>query len=118
MARNYPKAQQTYSLAEISVQDLDDSPALGFNHLSIDGCIQDSHVTLEELLSVPGMAESRWTYIRTTHEWIPVFRWAASNPKPIEELVDLETYKDCFPSHENAPSWWATPKGFPRDQSQ
>jgi hypothetical protein len=88
-------------------QDLDllDNPFLRF---MIDGSIaviQDSHVATETLLSsVPKLAELKWQYVRTTHEWIPLFR--AVDDAAVLETVDVAKDRDG--------DFWVTPKGFPR----
>jgi|ERR1035437_2376622 hypothetical protein len=115
----YPKRYQSYTLEEIcNVLKLRDNPALGFTYQNIGGCIQDSHLTSEELLSVPGMKESKWVYIRETHEWIPCFKFDVKADQPdISTLVDVELYDDIYNLNKE-PMWWATPKGFPRKQHE
>lgn len=114
-----PKRYQSYTLEEI-YRDLTlrDSPSLGFTHQDISGCIQDSHLTEEEFLSVPGMKESRWIYICETHEWIPCFQFDTKvDQLSIDTLVDIELYKDTYNLDEKD-RWWATPKGFPRPRHE
>lgn len=109
----YPKPGATYTLREIhSILKLDDSPHLGFDHQGIRTVIQTSHVTDEELLAVPGLADTLWTYIRTTSEWIPSF--VAVDHKAIAAFVDIEPMKAMF--HDDPPNWWVTPKGHVREQ--
>ena len=63
----------TYNLRTIYQLDLQDSPCL---MVMVEGRlypVQDSHVTIDELLSVPGLADTEWAYRYTTEEWIPVF---------------------------------------------
>jgi hypothetical protein len=110
-----PKPQQTYTLREIWEElALLDSPSLQTPVRLPDGGIdrspiQDAHLRVEELLSVPGMAESRWTYQYTTKEWIPVFHFVGE-PEDAAKLVDIEPFIDAPGEH------WLTPKGFPREQ--
>lgn len=112
----YPKRNQSYTYEEITKLYLRDSPSLLFTHEGIPGVIQNSHLTEEEFLSVPGMKESVWTYERETHEWIPIFHFnTLIKQRPITDLVDLEMYQPPF-SHDDGKYWWATPKGFPREQ--
>lgn len=114
----YPVRNRVYTLEEIyNVLYLRDSPALGFVYKDIPGCIQDSHITQEELLSVPGLKDSKWVYVRETFEWIPIFQFAAITvDQPcISTYVDLEPYDDKYRLNSEL-SWWATPKGFPRSQ--
>lgn len=117
--RVHPKRYQSYTYKEISeVLYLRDSPALGFYHQGIQGRIQNTHLNEEEMMSVPGMAESKWTYIRETHEWIPIFQFnEKADQPPITTLVDLEPYIDIYNLNDDK-SWWATPKGFPRTQHE
>lgn len=112
--RKEPRAGSVYTTEEIiNKLALADSPSLNFRHNGRRGCVQDSHLTKEQLLSVPGMGERRWKYERTTYEWIPVFNYV--DERPITDVVDLEPYFD-FDGTDDRKSWWATPKGFPRDQ--
>ncbi len=110
---NYPKCNSVYTYRQIHNElELDDSPHLGFTHKGIQTVIQTSHLAEEDLLAIPGMSESLWTYVRTTSEWIPIFR--AVDNEAVVALVDIEPsvnhYKDQLPA------WWVTPKGFPREQ--
>ncbi len=117
----YPKRYQSYSLEEIcNVLYLRDGPGLGFTFNGIDGCVQDSHLTVEELLSVPGFKDTQWVYIRETHEWIPVFRYNEKINQPsIDNFCDLEIYEDKYRLNKpNEKFWWCTPKGFPRPQDE
>ena len=75
----YPFRQQTYTFSQICKLYLRDNPCLSFQHNGIRGVIQTSHVSDEQLLSVPLMADSKWVYIRETFEWIPVFRFSDQN---------------------------------------
>lgn len=130
----YPRPQQEYSLRTIlTTLELQDSPHLGFYlkppvrgpkdpHRESDErtwgearqVIQTSHLTDEELLSVPGMADSVWVYMYTTREWIPIFRLVAG--QDIHQLVDMEPSRDKYASSDEPRCWWVTPKGFPRQQ--
>ena len=114
-----PKRYQSYTLEQIYKElQLRDSPSLAFTHQDISGCIQNSHLLEEDLLSVPGMKESRWIYIRETHEWIPCFQFdTKAKQPPIDTLVDLESYIDTY-NLSKGEFWWATPKGFPREQHE
>jgi hypothetical protein len=114
MARYYPKAGQVYTLAQIENElNLDDSPSLSFRRIDGKrGLMQTSHLTKEELLSIPGMADSEWQYLRTTSEWIPLFTYVGvADPKT---LVDVEPWEDDFGDQPDL--LWITPKGFPRKQ--
>lgn len=117
MATNqqYPKRDNIYTLREIcEMLKLDDSPSLNFVCRGVDGVIQTSHVTEEQLLTVPGFAETKWRYVRTTIEWIPIFRYV--DEKSIDQFVDLEEWRREEWEKDRPKYWWATPKGFPRQQ--
>lgn len=103
----YPRRGVIYTLRDILEKlQLDDSPFLYCD----GGVIQTSHVTNEQLLSVPGMAETRWEYLRTTSEWIPLFLSVdSSGTVPVD--VEPNTDPDAKPG-----SLWITPRGFPRKQ--
>ena len=112
-----PVRNQTYTYSEICKLYLRDSPCLAFDHQYIPGVIQTSHITEDQMLSVPLMSESKWIYVRETDEWIPIFRFSSYNTISITDLVDLEKHEfseRCF----DEKTWWATPKGFPRPQSE
>lgn len=110
----HPKRGVIYTLETIcNVLDLRDSPSLGFTHAGRDGVIQDAHLTVAELLSVPELAETQWRYRYETSEWIPVFDYV--DARPITDFVDVAPYLDCCDGTDTG-SWWATPKGFPREQ--
>jgi hypothetical protein len=86
---------------------------LGFDE-DVDCVLQHGHVTEEQLLSVPGFAGSRWRYIRTTDEWIPLFRLENHSRDDVAQWFDLEQYIGDYGQLENG--WSVTPKGFPREQ--
>lgn len=113
---NYPKRGKHYTFEEITKLTLRDSPSLIFIHENIPGVIQTSHLIDEELLSVPGMKESVWSYERETHEWIPIFHFnTLVNQRPITDLIDIEVCKSTL-KLEDRKAWWATPKNFYRKQ--
>lgn len=117
--RVHPVRNKLYTLKEVlTVLYLRDSPGLSFEHEGKRGCIQNSHLTDEELLSVPGIGETQWRYVRETLEWIPLFTYVPTEEHPvITEYVDVEPYVDTWSLCEDD-HWWATPKGFPRLQSE
>lgn len=115
----FPRRNQSFTVEEIFKLPLRDLPCLGFTHNGIEGVIQESHLTEEEFLSVPGMKESKWVFIRETHEWIPVFRFDTKENQPdVATLVDLEIASKEWSSNPEIDYWWATPKGFPRPQNE
>lgn len=98
----YPQRGHVYSLRDIlTALELQDSPSLQYRN----NPIQTAHLTSEQLLSVPGMAETRWQYLRTTIEWIPIFVHA-----------DGDVPVDVEPNVDHPKLLWITPKGFPREQ--
>lgn len=111
----YPRPQHRYTSRQMLKQlTLPDGPSWGFWHVATSsmGCIQDSHLTIEELLSVPGFADLKWQYIRTTQEWIPVFLIAPEDYAALLLCLDHVTYRCPYEEREMQ---WFTPKGFPRD---
>lgn len=103
--RLYPRAQSIYTLLEIESRvELRDAPSLGFVHEGFTACIQTAHLTVHQLLQVPGLAGSKWQYLRDTKEWIPIFR--AIDPAAIHECVDIAIDPEY--------GTWVTPKGHPR----
>jgi hypothetical protein len=108
--RKSPRAGELYTLEEITkVLYLRDSPALMMELDGKEGCVQNSHLSDEEILSVPGFAKTWWRFVRETHEWIPVFQWADSTDP--REVVVVEPLKDDPNRY-----LWIVPKGFPRKQ--
>jgi hypothetical protein len=101
----YAKPQKVYTFREVCELTLRDSPCLLFwDKEGNRANIQDSHMTREEMLSVPGFADSEWRYIRETHEWIPVFTYAGK--------VDIFTFVEPTREYHGEPSYAL--KGFPR----
>lgn len=111
----YPISGVVYTLRDLLQLNLRDSPSLQIHWQGKVGDIQDAHVTEEQLLSVPGLAETQWRFIRTTHEWIPIFH--AVEVEDVLKCVDIEPYIDKYELLRN-PGWWITPKGFPRSQEE
>jgi hypothetical protein len=109
--RRYPQIGQNYTLEQIVRElRLRDCPALMVQLNAKMSCVQDSHLSEQELLSVPGFAQTKWRYVRETHEWIPVFHWA--------DATDPLTFFDVEPSNDDPDRYdWVTPKGFPREQA-
>ena len=110
----YPKRLQVYTLAEIFNElYLRDSAFLNFWYQGKRCVIQTSHVLDAELLTVPGFSETKWTYIRETDEWCPIFQFVEQGDD-ITKYVDIEPSVPMFTDDE--PGFWCTPKGFPRQQ--
>ena len=91
----FPQSGMIYTYKEITSLTLSDSPCLLFYHQDTQYVIQDSHMDQESMLNV--FSESRWRYVYTTHEEIPIF----DSVDDIQHLVDIQEY-------------WVTPKGYPR----
>lgn len=90
---------------------LRDSPFFRLQHRGKLTPIQISHVTTNDLLSIPGFAELEWIYRYETDEWIPVFD--AADDEAVAKLLDFEPWEGKEDKH-----FWATPKMFPRKQSE
>lgn len=83
-----PKAGEVYTLKQINTEMyLRDSPHLEFTLNDARFPIQDSHLETSMSEAVPDMADSKWKYIRETHEWIPIFIYVGE--RPIEEMVEF-----------------------------
>lgn len=104
---NLPKQGHVYSLREVYSLELGDAPCLMVLIGDHRYPVQDSHVTEEQLLSVPGLADTQWEYKRTTHEWVPVFNMEQYGGTKAETFFDVQRL-------EAEDSYWITPKGFPR----
>jgi hypothetical protein len=133
----YPKRGGVYTLREVEiVLELRDSAHLGFWHdlgaawvcascaNDDDDCpyvhnhkvqcvIQTSHVTRDDLLSIPGFADSKWKYRYETDEWIPVFEFVGTD---IQQFVNIVPSLCDYNLDRDPNSQWVTPKGFPRKQ--
>lgn len=110
MSQNRPSRGHEYNFVEICNLDLDDDPYLGFTHEGKRGVVQTTHVDNSDLLEAPGFANTKWRYIRTTSEWIPVFE--SVDVESLLKCVDIEPSTDIH----SDPHWWVTPKGYPREQ--
>lgn len=109
-----PKKGYSYTLRQVLQElNLEDTPHLSFTK-GVDQVIQNSHVTYDDLLLVPGFALTLWTYKRTTDESIPIFTWSEENAEPIEKFVDMVDLIDPFVERKGV--LWVTPKGHPREQ--
>lgn len=107
MSRTSPVKGQVYTTLQIDNElELRDSPHLGF--FNTDGekdVVQDSHLAVN-ISALPGWAELRWTFIRETHEWIPIFQIVKEDEPKLMELIVGEHDDD-------APVWFPKmPQGF------
>ena len=111
----YPRPGHTYTLQQIEKElYLRDSPSLGFHAPIGRSVIQNSHMTVDDLLGVPGWSDTLWEYVRETEEWVPVFRYAGDTAV-LADLLHLEVDLDPYPDGPT-PTYWAVPKAFPRTQ--
>lgn len=113
---NLPKMGAILTLKELEMLDLPDSPCLEFRFKGIVGWVQNSHITQEDFLSNENFNSTKWRYQYTTREWIPVFIYV--DDRPINQFLDLELMdrEKNYTPDEDPDTWWATPKGFPREQ--
>lgn len=110
-----PRSGVDYTFTQIVNElDLRDSACLDFTYNGKTQSVQDSHCGEQAMLALPHWADSLWTYVRETEEWIPIFRFSAKNTIKIEDLVDMEVMVD--PDAEDNREMWVTPKGLPREQ--
>lgn len=111
-----PIKKGVYSLRQIFKElQLDDSPSLGLTFNGLACCIQTSHYLNEDLLRVDGWANISFTYLYTTHEWIPAFSVFEDDRHKLLSLLDIEPMRDSDGDViEN--ELWVTPKAFPRQQ--
>lgn len=107
-----PQKGEVYTLQPMLTKlDLPDTPSLHFmcqaGERIEETVLQTGHVSRDQLLSVPGLAATRWRFLYITWEWIPIFacREAWST---LKTMIDVEGGDD-------EELLWATPKGFPRE---
>ncbi|TPG59882.1 hypothetical protein [Ewingella americana] len=112
-----PQSGKTYTLQQILTNmDLRDAPSLNFTIDGIETCLNDSHVSEEDLLTIPGFAESLWNYVRETSEWVPIFQYSKANTQPMTDFIDYEDLVDPHSDYDAPKELWCIPKGFPRQQ--
>ena len=102
-----PVRGQVYSLKQVMEMQLPDSPFLTVYENGKSCPIQDSHITKEQLLSIDSIEETRWMYLYTTDEWIPVFLYAGH---PVKQFTDFFKIEDK--------GEWITPIGFYRENPE
>jgi hypothetical protein len=89
-ARIYPVRNQTYTLEEITKLYLGDSPCLRIFHENHWIPVQYD-LGIDEICEKNALlANSRWVYIQTTDESIPVFNYAQDNDFPLTQIVTIE----------------------------
>ena len=105
VARKKPIQQNVYSLRDIiDTLELRDSPFLMVSIHGYQVPIQTNSLSDEDILSVPGVENTEWLYLRTTEEWIPVF--LSVDDTAIMQCID---YKRSIDTNGY---WWVTFKGF------
>lgn len=88
--RTYPKRGEVYTLTQIYNElYLRDTPCLRVNTHQGVTSLQDQWSTVDEVLSDPVVAASKWRYNRETIEWIPVFD--SVEPDVLDLTVELAT---------------------------
>lgn len=114
----YPRLNQVYTTAQIDELDLDDSPALIIVHEGRKGAIQDAHISIS-LGKIPGLADLKWRYSRTTNEWIPIFHLVDGQEEAMLAVLDLVPYKNPSEfAYARDDGWWITPKAYPHTQEE
>lgn len=107
---NKPMPRKVYTLEEVYQLSLSDLPCLQIADI---GVIQDAHITPAEMLSILDFKDTKWMYIGTTREGIPVFHYCLDNP-PYSQYVDTAPYMNEVDKQTGL--LWVTPKGFPNIQ--
>ncbi|UAW53377.1 hypothetical protein pEaSNUABM30_00259 [Erwinia phage pEa_SNUABM_30] len=94
--KQYPQRYRVYTLKEIETElELRDSPFLQFTPQKVryvgleptQQVIQQSNIA-GPLSDIEGWADTEWTYLYETEEWIPIF--VAVNNAPVEALCVIE----------------------------
>jgi len=76
--------------------------------------LQSSHLSDEQLLENSAFAELQWEYVRTTSEWIPVFKYVGRSEE-LSSLVRVEFSVDDFELiRSRLGSIWLQPNYTPR----
>lgn len=107
-SKTHPVRNGQYTYSQMMAMYLDDTPHLMFQVGNVACTVQDSHITQEQLLTVPGFSALLWRYEYTNHEFIPIFK--AVDNEAVLQCVDIEPLSD------DTESLWVTPKGFPRER--
>lgn len=112
----HPVKNNVYSLHTIvNVMELEDCPSLNIIINGVSASIQNAHFTWGQLLEVQGWSELKFTFIRTTHEWVPIFNIIPADNDKVLELVSHELVLDSN-SLPVEGQYWVVPKAFPREQ--
>lgn len=122
MSKRYPSQRQTYTLREILKElSLRDTPWLGIpapTHsvggvaMACEAPVQGDGWGSDEFLEKFG--DLKFTYIRETDEWIPIFRFAGTVEEAKEYFDYAVMLTDFF--DDGIVPWHVTFKGYPEDQ--
>jgi hypothetical protein len=108
----YPVTGAIYTLLEMTELSLPDEPFLRFRHQGEIAVIQEGGtISTEELLAIPEIANSKWRYQYTTHEYIPLFMYAGES-----DILELVTVEDNLHNDHGDDPFWAYFKADPRPQ--
>lgn len=88
----HPVAGTVYTVAQIDKLNLSDSPFYYFfNESRKKKVVQTSHMA-NNLSDLPGFSDIRFTFIRITNEWIPIFEIVREDNSKFLDL--LQSGKD------------------------
>jgi hypothetical protein len=108
--KDFPVKGQIYTVRDIYNLALTDTPSLMFKYQDAHVPIQQAHVTVDQLLSMPGFADVKFRYSHTTWLETPIF--LLCEDEEIFNFVNVESvWDDVFEEHDV----WVTPKEFPRE---
>jgi len=119
----YPSRCQEYTLREIMTElKLRDNPWLGIPapaHSAGGVTMADSgpvqgHFDHTDPDFLAKFGDLKFTYIRETDEWIPIFRFAGTVEEAKEHFDFAVSITDFF--EDTTIPWWITFKGYPEDQ--
>lgn len=102
---NLPKQGTILTFAEIIGLELPDMPCFEFKINGHMGWIQTSHLTMEKEREFVELGKTKWKYLYTTREWIPVFKYA--DTVDLREVLDME----FVPMEDGQEAFWS---GFPK----
>jgi hypothetical protein len=106
-----PNRGQIYSTHDLYHKlALGDAPFLRVEIGGLNGPVQTSHVTREQIDAwiEAHASEAKWRHDYITHEWIPLFT--------LQEGIDPRSFLDAEKGVDMDGEMWITPKGFPREQ--
>lgn len=112
--KNFPVRNQVYTVAQIAGLELRDSAFLEFYYRDEKVCVQTCHIACD-MSEVEGWADLRFTFLRETEEWIPLFRVVEEDTQKLIDLCDIEPEIE-FDGQELPDKYWVVPKAFPRGQ--